>query len=105
MESAKLNLAQELREKGYGRPNFMKDYLYGRISQKEPFEMLYFTPALTWIFNLHDNSFSLSPEIAYTGITNLEVRVKGSVLVGGDMTEYGEKQNDYRLELRIRYYF
>jgi hypothetical protein len=25
--------------------------------------------------------------------------------VGGQGTEYGEKPNDYRLELRMRYYF
>jgi hypothetical protein len=25
--------------------------------------------------------------------------------VGERRTEYGEKQNDYRLELRVRYYF
>jgi hypothetical protein len=25
--------------------------------------------------------------------------------VGARETEYGEKQNDYRLELRVRYYF
>ena len=67
--------------------------------------MLYFTPALTWILNLEDKSFTLSPEILYTGITNLELRAKGSVLVGDDFSEYGEKQNDYRLELRVRYYF
>jgi hypothetical protein len=27
------------------------------------------------------------------------------VFVGGQGTEYGEKPNDYRLELRMRYYF
>jgi len=26
-------------------------------------------------------------------------------LLGKKGTEYGEKQNDYRIELRIRYYF
>ncbi|NCO58903.1 MAG: hypothetical protein COX16_14425 [Deltaproteobacteria bacterium CG23_combo_of_CG06-09_8_20_14_all_51_20] len=102
---AALKKAQSLSEGGYGRPNFMKDYLYLRVSQKEPFNILYFTPALTWILNLEDKSFTLSPEILYTGITNLELRAKGSVLVGDDFSEYGEKQNDYRLELRVRYYF
>jgi hypothetical protein len=83
----------------------MKDYIYLRISQKEPFDILYFTPSITWIFNLDDRSFTLSPELLYTGITNLELRLKATALAGGHFTEYGEKQNDYRIELRLRYYF
>jgi hypothetical protein len=49
----------------------MKDYLYLRISQKEPFNILYFTPAITSIVNVNDKSLSISPELLYTGITNL----------------------------------
>ncbi|MGM0665071.1 MAG: HAD family hydrolase, partial [Thermodesulfobacteriota bacterium] len=78
---------RNLSESGYGRPNAMKDYLYLRISQKEPLDILYFTPSLTWIFNIDDQSFSLSPEVVYTGITNLELRLKGAVLAGGHYTE------------------
>jgi hypothetical protein len=102
---AVLKRAQSLSESGYGRANVMKDYLYLRISQKEPFDILYFTPAITWIFNVDDQSFSLSPELLYTGVTNLELRLKGTVLAGQSFSEYGEKQNDYRIELRVRYYF
>lgn len=29
------------------RPNPGRDYLYARFSLKEPFDLLYFTPALT----------------------------------------------------------
>ena len=82
-----------------------KDYLYLRISQKEPFNILYFTPALTTIMNLDDRSFSISPEFLYEGIKNWEFRLKGMALVGPKGTEYGEKQNDYRIEFRVRYYF
>jgi len=89
----------------YSRASAMQDYLYLRVSQKEPWDILYFTPALTSIANLRDGSFSVAPELLYTGITNLELRLKGSVLVGSHATEYGEKQNDARVELRVRYYF
>jgi hypothetical protein len=89
----------------YGGPNPMKSYLYLRVSQKEPFDVLYFTPSLTGIFNTDDGSFSLSPELLYTGITNLELRLKAAFLGGRRLTEFGEKQNDYRVELRARYYF
>ncbi len=34
---------------------------------------LYFTPSLSTIINLRDPSFSIAPEIAYKGITNLEL--------------------------------
>jgi hypothetical protein len=78
---------------------------YLRVSQKEPFDILSFTPSLTTIVNLRDPSFSIAPEIAYTGITNLELRLKATFLVGGEGTEFGGKPYDYRLEFRARYYF
>ncbi|RJR31951.1 MAG: hypothetical protein C4576_31160 [Desulfobacteraceae bacterium] len=100
-----LRRSQQLTQSGYGRANPMKSYLYLRISQKDPFDILYFTPALTWIANVDDRSFSVSPELLYTGFTNIELRLKGTVLVGDEFSEFGEKQNDYRVELRARYYF
>jgi hypothetical protein len=89
----------------YGRTNPMINYLYLRISQKEPFNILYFIPAITGILNIDDRSFSVSPELVYTRITNLELRLKAIVLIGDRLSEFGEKPNDYRLELRARYYF
>jgi hypothetical protein len=102
---ALLGRAANLGQGNYGRPSPMKSYLYLRISQKEPCDILYFTPAVTTILNLKDQSFSLAPEIAYTGLTNLELRLKTTFLVGGRETEFGEKPFDYRLEFRARYYF
>jgi hypothetical protein len=100
-----LKKASNVTEGNYGRPNAMQDYLYLRVTQKEPFDILYLTPAITTIMNLNDKSLSLSPELLYTGITNWEFRLKGSALVGQRLAEYGEKQNDYRVEVRMRYYF
>jgi hypothetical protein len=100
-----LRKAGTVTQGNYGRPNPMKDYLYLRISQKEPFGILYFTPAITGIMNLNDQSVSISPELSYTGVTNLELRLKAIALVGQNGSEYGEKPNDYRIELRVRYYF
>jgi hypothetical protein len=97
--------AAALSQGGYGRFTPERHYLYLRVSQPEPFDILYFTPALTWIFNLSDRSFSITPELLYTPITNLELRLRTGFLVGGQDSEFGEKQNDYRLELRVRYYF
>jgi hypothetical protein len=83
----------------------MQDYLFLRISQKEPWNILYFIPSFTSIFNLTDRSFSLTPELLYNPITNLELRAKFTILVGKGGSEFGEKQNDFRLEFRGRYYF
>ena len=97
--------AETLFRGNYGGMNPGKDYLYLRISQKEPFNILYFTPAITTIMNLDDGSFSISPELLYEGIKNWEFRLKGMALVGHKLTDFGEKQNDYRVEFRVRYYF
>ncbi|MBI4640617.1 MAG: hypothetical protein HY731_07980, partial [Candidatus Tectomicrobia bacterium] len=95
----------QLARGAYGRPNPLRHYLYFRTSQKEPFDILYFIPALTSTINLTDRSFVLIPEFTYSFLTNLELRLRGAILVGGEATEYGEKQNDYRVEVRIRYHF
>jgi hypothetical protein len=97
--------AQKMANSGYGRSNTMEDYLYIRLSQKEPFDILYFTPALTWIMNMEDKSWSLTPELLYTGITNLELRLRSGFISGARNSEFGEKQNDYRVEFRVGYYF
>jgi len=100
-----LKRASHVTKANYDRMNPMRNYLYLRIMQKEPFNILYFTPAITGIFNIQDKSFSLSPELLYYAITNLELRLKTTFLIGDTYTEYGEKASDYRLELRVRYYF
>ncbi|OHE24270.1 MAG: hypothetical protein A2Z43_01710, partial [Syntrophobacterales bacterium RBG_19FT_COMBO_59_10] len=102
---AALQKAAALFEGNYGRVNPMRDYLYLRIAQKEPFDVLYFNPAVTTIWNLNDRSFTVSPEMVYTRITNLELRLKASFINGAKDSEYGEKPFDFRLELRAGYYF
>jgi hypothetical protein len=89
----------------YLQRNPGRQYLYLRASKKEPFDILYFVPAITLIANLEDQSYSLTPEVLYTGVNNLELRLKAYILQGGAYTEFGEKPNDSRLELRARYYF
>ena len=104
-KTALLNKASALTRGNYGQMNPMQDYLYLRISQKEPFDILYFTPAITLIENINDKSFSITPELLYTGITNFDLRLRTAYISGARNTEFGEKQNDYRIELMVRYYF
>ncbi len=89
----------------YARANPGERYLYLRASQKEPFDIVYFTPSITLIGNLDDRSYSLTPELLYTGITNLDLRLRASWLSGKAGSEFGEKQNARRVELVARYYF
>ncbi|MEN8153876.1 MAG: hypothetical protein ABFR75_07615 [Acidobacteriota bacterium] len=83
----------------------MRDYLYFRMSWKEPWGILYFIPSFTTIFNIVDSSFSIAPEILYTPVTNFELRTKISFFVGGKGSDFGEKLNNFRFEFRGRYYF
>ena len=102
---ALLSKAATVSQGSYGRANPMQQYLYLRVSQKEPFNIVYFTPSLTSIINLDDRSYSLTPELLYTGVTNLDLRLRATWLVGGAGTEFGEKLNSRRLELMARFYF
>jgi hypothetical protein len=97
--------AARISEAGFAGPNPGRNYLYFRASQKEPFDILYLTPALTSIMNLNDRSLSLIPEVAYSPISNLELRLRAAFLMGSSNTDFGERQNDWRLELRTRFFF
>ncbi|MDO9243593.1 MAG: porin, partial [Rhodocyclaceae bacterium] len=99
-----LNPARQI-SPSYARANPGERYLYLRASQKEPFDIVYFTPSITLIGNLDDRSYSLTPELLYTGITNLDLRLRASWLSGKAGSEFGEKQNARRVELVARYYF
>jgi hypothetical protein len=89
----------------YNQPNAGRRYAYLRVSQKEPFDILDFTPAITTIVNTADRSWSLVAEAIYAGIRNLELRLRGVFNHGDPSTEYGEKAVGHRLELRARLYF
>jgi hypothetical protein len=103
--SALLRKALTLSQGAYGRPNTGRNYLYFRATQKEPFDFLYFSPAVTVIQNLDDGSRSLVPEAVYTGFTNIELRARAFFLTSGGKSEFGEKQNSRRVELLARFYF
>ena len=83
----------------------MRHYLYLRISQKEPFGWLDLFPSIIAIVNAEDGSFTATPEVLYKGITNLELRLRGTVLLGAAGTDFGERPSDGRFELRARYSF
>ncbi len=97
--------AKNLSETVYGRKNLMRRYVYLKMSWKEPYDILYFTPGATAIFNVDDGSYSITPEFVYTPSTNIALRLRLSLLRGGGGTEYGEKINSNKLEFSIKKYF
>lgn len=100
-----LRKALALSQSGYGRPNAGERYVYFRAQQKDALGIVYFQPAITAMMNLEDRSYQVTPELLYTGINNLELRLKAFVLQGGALTDFGEKQTSKRVELYARYSF
>jgi hypothetical protein len=94
-----------LAQAGYGRASPGRHYAYLRLSAKEPFDWLYFTPALTAIANVDDGSWQITPEAVYTGWTDFELRARLVVLGGDRYSEFGAKPSSERLELRLRWFF
>ena len=89
----------------YRQRNFGEDYFYLKITQKEPFDILYFNPWLAVIVNLQDLSFNLQPGMTYTPVTNLELNFRVGIPFGPAGTEFGEKEDAARIETWLRYYF
>jgi len=99
------SLAARAAAQGYGRPNAAQGYAYLRISQKEPLDILDLTPSVTLIANTGDHSWSLMPEVLYTGIRNLELRARLALNRGDAGSEFGERAVRSRIEVRARLYF
>jgi hypothetical protein len=55
------------------------------------------------IRNIDDGSYSVSPELIYTGVSNLGLRLKAYWLQSDLLSESGEKRNHRRIEFRLRY--
>jgi hypothetical protein len=90
---------------GLRPPNVGQNDAYLRVSQKEPFDILYLTPAVTLITNTGDQSWTVIAEVLCTGFRNIELRARAQVNVGGQGTEFGEKAVRTRLELRARLFY
>lgn len=83
----------------------MQDYLYLKISQPEPFDLLYFTPSAFVIYNLNDDSVRFGSEFKYSRFTNLDLTVRQQYFPSHQGTEFGEKMNAYKIELTVKKYF
>ncbi|MBT4482735.1 MAG: hypothetical protein HOC71_03550 [Candidatus Latescibacteria bacterium] len=98
--SAKSNMSTYFRSK-----TLMKDYLYVKLIQPEPFSWLYTSISISTIYNLVDKSFLFSPQLSYKPYTNSEVLLWPILFFGDNNTEYGSKQFEKKIEIWMRYYF
>ena len=73
--------------------------LYFRAQQQDALGVVYFQPAPYAMLNLDDYSFQVTPELLYTGIKNLELRLRLYLLHGGSSTDFDEKANSRKLEI------
>ncbi|MBN2123082.1 MAG: hypothetical protein JW821_02210, partial [Deltaproteobacteria bacterium] len=89
----------------YEQRNMGRDYLYFKASQKEPFDILYFTPWTAVVVNLQDGSWNLQAGMTWTPMTDLELNVRMGIPIGAQGTEFGEKPDAFRPEMWVRYYF
>jgi hypothetical protein len=94
---AGLGLSRQYGAFSYNQQTMMRDYLYLKVTHKEPFDILYLTPAITSVYNMNDQSFSVTPQVTYAPVTNFELDLKATVVSGRDNTEYGEKINDSKI--------
>jgi hypothetical protein len=89
----------------YQQRHFGRDYVYLRISRKEPFDILYFTPWMAAMVNLQDWSWNLQAGLTWTPISNWELNTRIGIPMGPSGSDFGERQNRIRPEIWIRYYF
>jgi len=100
-----VQLAKNAGRSGFQAPNAMRNYFYMRSSWKEPDDILYFTPAIGFLYNLDDGSLSITPELFYSGLNDGDIRLRFTYLWGSGDEEFGEKQNDFKFELKYIKYF
>lgn len=89
----------------YNKPFHMREYLFCRVSQPEPFNILYFNAAIYNVFNISDKSLMSSLEFKSTRIKNLEFLVKCMFLFGKGSTEFGDKTNNFQVQFRLKWFF
>lgn len=83
----------------------MKDYVYAKLSQPEPFDILYFTPSIFVLYNLNDNSEMIGGEFSYSRFENINLKLKYNLMFGDSNSEFGGKISSKKLSLIYEYIF
>ncbi len=83
----------------------MQNYLYLKVTQPEPFDMVYFSPSIYAIYNLEDKSAIIGAPISYSPVNNFSVTFWPTIMIGNEDSEFGSKQIKSKFDLWVKYYF
>lgn len=86
-------------------PFWDNKYLLNKFSQKEPFDILYYSVYYKNSLNLNDNSHQNNLGIIYTGIKNLDIDFSIGKYFGDSNSEFGSKLIDKFTWAQIKYSF
>lgn len=100
-----LPIIKEYQSENLSSQFLMKDYFYAKLSQPEPFDILYFTSSVFVLYNLNDNSKMIGGEFNYSRFINLNLKLKYNFLLGDLNSEFGGKISSKKLSLLADYTF
>ena len=89
----------------FSQKTLNKNYGYLKVSVKEPFGWLYFTPSLIWLGNLDDNSQNTTVQISYTPSDNWLLLGSWQNMTGDAFSQYGESLISDKLTVTGTYSF
>ncbi len=80
-----------------------RHYAYLKISIKEPFNWLYFTPSASWLVNMEDSSYTGTIQLAYSPSGNWTFQTSFQQTDGAAYTQWGENVGRNKLNLDLIY--
>lgn len=92
-------------EQVQNQPLWDNRYFINKITQKDPFNILYWSVYFMDTFNLDDRSHQNSLGVIYTGFKNLELDFSIAKMSGDTTSEYGSKLIETYSWLQIKYSF
>ncbi len=100
-----LPIIKEYQMESFSGQFLMKDYLYLKLSQPEPFDILYFTSSVYFLHNMNDNSEMIGGELNYSRFEDLNMKLKYNLMFGEENSEFGEKISSDKISFLMEYVF
>jgi hypothetical protein len=89
----------------FGSKNLGRNYVYFQIQQSDMFNLTYFNPYVSLIFNLDDRSMMIIPTLSYAPYQNMEFILYTMIAAGRAKTEYGDKKDNIKYGFRFKVFF
>lgn len=87
------------------QPFIAKDYLITLLTQKEPLDILYFSAYFKNMINMQDSSMQNKLGVTYSFKNNIETDLSYNLNSGKKLSEFGKKQVEDFLWLRVTWSF